>query len=242
MSEQLADFKSFQNEAIAIEFAEVLNTAGVYCKISKTPRFLDTQNWGGSSTPDYLIRLLPEDFTKANKLLEQHFDASVNEIDKDYYLFSFSKDELLDILYKPDEWGPFDIQLAKKLLLDKGIKITEEDLEKLKRERKSVLEKPEAASAFLYIISWFFLLISILYLIRKGFRQEDFIVLLFPISSFLIGRHFFRDKKIMPDGEAVFNYHEKDRKAGKVIMQVALIVAFLCVTKFILSGFIFSEE
>jgi hypothetical protein len=34
-------------------------------------------------------------------------------VDKDYYLFAFSDSELIELIRKQDEWGSFDIELAK---------------------------------------------------------------------------------------------------------------------------------
>ncbi|MEI9912162.1 MAG: hypothetical protein WDO71_22415 [Bacteroidota bacterium] len=60
----------------------------------------------------------------------------------DYYLFSFSDDELMDVLRKPDEWNEFDLYWAKKILHIRGVEIKPEDLEKAKQERLDELKQP----------------------------------------------------------------------------------------------------
>jgi hypothetical protein len=51
----------------------------------------------------FSIYIHEDDFKKANVILEKQAEKIINNIDKDYYLFSFTNDELYDILFKKDE-------------------------------------------------------------------------------------------------------------------------------------------
>ena len=54
-------------------------------------------------------------FQRGHKALEDYYQTQLENVDKDYYLLSFSNDAMKEDL-KPDEWEHFDFQLAQKLL------------------------------------------------------------------------------------------------------------------------------
>ena len=93
------------------------------------------------------------DFKKANVILEKQAEKIINNIDKDYYLFSFTNDELYDILFKKDEWSQIDFRLAKQILTDRGETINQQILDQLERNRMNeiVSEKQIASSMLIYI-------------------------------------------------------------------------------------------
>jgi hypothetical protein len=63
--------------------------------------------------------------------------------DPDYYLLSFSDDELLDLVRNPDEWGPLDYVLAKQILASHGKPISPEQEVGFQAERIRTLAQPE---------------------------------------------------------------------------------------------------
>lgn len=67
----------------------------------------------------------------------------INEIDKDYYLFEFTNEELYEILLKSDEWSAFDYTLTQKILSERGKPVDSGLLHSLKKERLKELAKPE---------------------------------------------------------------------------------------------------
>lgn len=69
---------------------------------------------GTDSAPKVLIKLLPEDFEKANQLLNIEAEKEINGVEKDYYLFAFENNELFEVVSEQDSWSEFDVQLAKK--------------------------------------------------------------------------------------------------------------------------------
>lgn len=234
MTGQLETFHLFQDEAIALEFAEVLTNSGILCRIASNPRMLDAQLIGVDSTPDYALKIRLEDFVVANNILDSFFEKQIGSVEKDYFIFSFTDEELNDILKKPDEWGYFNYQLAKKILTGKGQNVSEKVLGEMREERKKDLSATEPSSIFLYVIAWFLIISDLFFLISRGFRQEDFITVFLPIFSFFIGKHINGYKKIMPDGESVYGYHEEDRKRGKFIKQIAFVVILISSVKLIL--------
>lgn len=121
----------------------------------------------------------------------------LDKIDKKYYLFSFTNDELYEILIKSDEWNPFDYKLAQKLLINRGEKVDAEMLDSLKKERLKVLAKPEQ-------------------------NQNSWIVAGYLFSflgggvGIIIGYSLWSSKKTLPNGERIYSYKSVDRKHGKI--------------------------
>lgn len=233
MVEKFEAFHLFQDEAIALEFAQLLNNAGIQCIIASNPRMLDHQFVGVDSAPDYALKVRPEDFSAANTILNSFFEKQIDSVDKEYFIFSFTNEELNDVLKKPDEWGYLNFQLAKKILGEREQSVSIETLEKMKAERKITLSATESPGLFLYIVAYFLIISGLLFIISRNLRPEGFLTVFLSIFSFLIGRHINRHKKIMPDGQFVYGYHEKDRAQGKFITLLAFVVVLLSSVKFL---------
>ena len=225
MSEQLVTFHEFSDPYIAGEFAEQLSSDGIDFLVENPPGLLDNTFIGTSSNPVIIIKLRPDDFSRANKVLEEYYKKQVDLVGQDYYLFDFKDEELYEILARPDEWGLFDYQLAQKIFNGRGKTIANNTLLKLNAERKTVLAVPASSGISFYIIGYFFIAYGI-YSSVFPFTNINLFPFLFltPFFSIVIGHFLFKSKKTLPDGERVFTYRKEDRKRGMIMMYVGLIV------------------
>ncbi|NHN26843.1 hypothetical protein FIA58_014250 [Flavobacterium jejuense] len=139
---------------------------------------------------------------------------------EDYYLFSFSDKELIEIIHKKDEWNELDYLLAISLLENRGIEITEEAIEKAKNKRVSQLRKPEKSDSFWIVIGYVFAMLG-------------------GLLGFIIGYVLLTQKKTLPNGERVFEYTASDRKHGKNILYVG---TFFFIYYLIYFLFFFNED
>lgn len=224
-------YRYFQDEAIAFEVCDILTTAGIKSKVEKTPQILDSQIIGTSSEPEFVLKLFPEDFSKANKILEGYFEKTLTDVEEDYYLFSFTNDELNEILQKPDEWGFFDYQLAKKILSERGCPASDIQLEKMKKDRILELEKPAKTGKTLFLIAYLFILSGLMYLASPRFIIDS-IAFLQTVVSVIIGQYIYKNKNVLPDGKIVFSFEEKSRKHAELLRTVAVVVLVACVLKY----------
>jgi hypothetical protein len=159
----------------------------------------------------FSIYIHEDDFKKANIILEKQAEKIINNIDKDYYLFSFTNDELYDVLFKKDEWSQIDFQLAKQILTDRGETISQQILDQIERKRMNEIasEKQTASPMLIYI----------------GFITAalgGFIGVMISLS--------LTSKKVLPNGKKTYNYCDRNVKEGKMMMNVAIffiIVYFL---------------
>ncbi|MBP7555153.1 MAG: hypothetical protein KA821_02735 [Chitinophagaceae bacterium] len=209
MENQFEAFMNFNDEELTVFVAEKLKENNIEFVVEKSKALLDAGFVDTSIEQRIHIKLKPQDFKKANQVLEDYYKAQLNNIDPDYYLLSFSDEELNDVIARPDEWGHFDYQLALKLLKERGHEIEEDRLAKLKEERIKDLAQPEKAGGWLLFFGYCFIPFGV-------------------IVGFLIGRHLFYSKKILPNGQLVFSYRERDRKHGNTIMIIAGTIFLLC--------------
>ena len=157
---------------------------------------------------DYVIKIKSEDFDKVNGLLKDDENEEVNIVNKDYYLFGFSNDELMEVIAKEDEWSAFDVVLARKLLKERGQFISDETIDTIHKKRIEELKKPEASQSSWIIIGYMFALLG-------------------GILGIFIGWHLFTYKKTLPNGERIYDYNDNDRKQGKRIFYLSIIVFVL---------------
>lgn len=145
------------------------------------------------------------DFERVHKLKEAQADAAVDLTDKTHYLYKFSTGELYEVLEKRDEWNSYDYAFAKKLLEAKGENISPEFLVSVQEKRNKDLDNPEESSRFQ---------------IGLGYISA----FLGGLLGILIGWYLWKSKKTATNGDKIFAYSENDRKHGKYIATIGILV------------------
>ncbi|WPO79857.1 hypothetical protein [Flavobacterium sp. KACC 22761] len=205
MTENFIAFKNFQTRIQAKEVEILLNNNNIKTVLADNIAPVDITFSGSTLQNQYEIKIDPADFAKAQEILEKDTENLLNQVDKDYYLLSFSDEELYDVLLKSDEWNVFDYKLAQKLLTERGKNIDSEMLASLKKERLQTLAKPEEPQK-----SW----------ITAGYIFS----LLGGFLGIIIGYLLWTSKKTLPNGERIYSYNENDRKHGKTIFILGTII------------------
>jgi len=143
---ELLTFQKFNDISLANKIADKLEQAGISCVIQDQSKFFDVSFAYNKVEPHILLKLHSEDFEKASHILDDYYSLQAVTIEKDYYRFYFTDAELMEIIEKPDEWGRFDYQLAKKILAERGRAIQPGMEEMLKEKRIHELAVPERVS------------------------------------------------------------------------------------------------
>jgi len=206
MTENFTAFRNFPSLNQAQELETLLNKNNIQTVVGNNIPPVDTTFSGSNLQHQYEIKIDPSDFAKAELLLEEFAENTMNDIDKDYYLFSFTNEELYDILIKADEWNAFDYKLAQKILIERGKVIDVDMLNSLKKERLKILAQPEENQK-----SW--IIAGYLLAFVGGFL------------AILIGYSLWTAKKTLPNGERIYSYKPADRKHGKTIFYIGFIAA-----------------
>ena len=216
MNKKFAEFQRFNSEAELEKCVKILIENNIEYLIEDVSINLDPVLSSNKLGIEFLLKIDQVNFEKANNILDELYSFEIDEIESDYYLFSFSDDELLDVIIKSDEWNKFDVQLAQKILKEKGKGLSVIEIEQIQRERILDLSKPEKKQS-----DWIFI----------GYISS----LLGGFLGIFIGWHLLTFKKTLPNGDRIYNYSNEDRKHGNQI----LIIGFLSIIVWIIIRIVF---
>ncbi|MEZ0183834.1 hypothetical protein AB9T89_16440 [Flavobacterium oncorhynchi] len=205
MIENFIAFRSFPTLIQAKELETLLSKNDIKTFLTDNLPPIDITFSGSTLQNQYEVKIDFSNFEKAEKILEKETENFLDTIDQDYYLLSFTNEELYEILLNSDEWNVFDYKLAQKLLTERGKTIDSEMLNSLKKERLKILAKPEENQKPWIIAGYIFSLLG------GGI-------------GIVIGYSLWKSKKTLPNGERVYSYSEQDRKSGKRIFMISIII------------------
>jgi len=205
MSDIFLTFEKFNDPELAATIASQLDMHGISSRIVNEAPVFDPTFANNNFEPTIQLKLRPHDFSKARIALDQHYQEQLADIEPDYYLFSFSDAELLDLVKNADEWGPLDYALAKHLLAEHGSPVSPEQEASFQQERIKILTKPESSQ-----LRW----------IIAGYIAAFFFG---GLAGIILGYILGYLKKTLPDGHQVYVYSSSTRKHGKRIMVISVI-------------------
>ncbi|MDP9081948.1 MAG: hypothetical protein M3O71_31425 [Bacteroidota bacterium] len=209
MDPEFITYQKFNDLALANELAELLAAHKVKYSLEEEAQSFNP-SFSYTDIKEYLVKVMPEDFEQVNGLVKQNASENIGEVESDYYLLSFTNDELMDVVTKADEWNPFDVQLARRLLAEKGNVISDTDIAAIEEKRVEELKVVEPPQTW-----WIF--VGYVFAAAAG------------VLGFFIGWHLWTYKKTLPNGEMSYMYAENDRKQGRIIFYlsfVGLAIAF----------------
>lgn len=205
MQPELITYRKFNDIALANALAEQLTEHDITYIIEEQSSTFDPGfRLNDELSTDYAVKISPDDFARVNALLIEDESKMTDEVDADYYLLSFTDDELTDVIAKADEWSTFDVVLAQKLLAERGVTISDHKIEELHEQRIEELKKPDEPQTFWIILGYILILFA-------------------GVLGIFIGWHTAYHKKTLPNGEKVFSYSENDRKHGRIIFRLSVV-------------------
>jgi hypothetical protein len=215
MSNNYITYKRFNDISIAQSFAEKLTESGIENEIEDHTKLSDI-NFARTHFGSHIdLKIDANNFIKADKILEAFYQKEIDNVPEDYYLHTFTDEELRDIIMKPDEWGHFDYLLAQKILTAKGKGMSMEEIKLIKFRRDTELAEPESTNYTWIILGY---LISIVW---------SFFSVLGGFTGFFVGWAFAFSKKTLPDGQMVYRYSEEQRKQGMFLMIFSPTLVFV---------------
>ncbi len=199
-----APFRTFRTVEEAHAFASELELLGFSPTLEDSRNYISSAFVGAS--PEYFSVKLPgQDFLRAERALEQDAERRIADIGADHYLFSFSTEELMDVLRKADEWNALDRALARKLLAERGHPVEEASIPHLEQARLNELAEPMGPQTRRVVIGY----------------------VLATLGGFLgifLGQHLNTAKKTLPNGARVYVYNAEDRSHGKWIFFIGTVM------------------
>jgi hypothetical protein len=197
-------FQKFNDPALAEAIAEQLHAKGINSIVEKEDAMLDSTFIGNGLNSTIHLKITSSDFEKANDVLDKFYQQQIGTMDPDYYLFSFTDEELLEIMRKPDEWGQLDYALARHLLAERGRELSSHQLEQFQQQRITDLAKPETTHPV-------HILMGYLAAVFGGF------------FGFIFGYVLLTLMKTLPNGQRVYVYPLPERRHGKRILIISAI-------------------
>ncbi len=184
---------------------------------------------GSDPSNKIILKIRQQDFSLVNLLVQRNDEEAIKSVSPDHYLFSFSDDELKEILEKADEWSSFDVSLAKRILKERGQMIPEQEIALKQQKRKLEMARPENAPLSLILTGFLFSLGGaalgyFLFLVIPGWFGNVFAVTLAGIGP-AIGYAITWFKKMLPDGTKMYKYEDSDRKKGFAIFITGSVLA-----------------
>jgi hypothetical protein len=216
---EIVTFAKYKTEEDSLELIGLLESNDIEYFVENISSHVDVTFAGGPSLEDKIaIKLNSTDFEKVDSLLSQMASNNINSIDKDHYLFSFSNEELFEVIEKYDEWSKVDYILAQQILKERGQLNSEEDILKLKNKRITELRQPEKAQK-----GW--LIFGLLSALCGG------------LLGVFIGFHHYKFKKTIATGERVYAYDNSTRQAGLNIYIIGIVSTIIWLIIWLLQYF-----
>jgi len=206
MEPEFITFNTFNDIVLATNLGEQLDKHHIeyYIEEEVLP-FNGSSVFNNGAPKKIVVKIKPHDFEKANSLLAEDETVNVDGVEKDYYLFDFTDEELMDLIHKADEWSAFDNVLARKILAERGKPISDETISAIKEKRIEELKVTDEPQTFWIVFGYI-------------------VAFLGGVLGIFIGWHLSTFKKTLPDGERVYDYNESDRRHGKRILYISVVV------------------
>ena len=203
-------FQSFFTEDEAASVIEPLKENGIDYQLERSKELLDRAFIGDNLEKKVFLKIKSSDFSKANEILNARILQNITALEKDYYLFSFTNEELNEILRRPDEWSRQDFLIARKILGERGQYINEEMIKDLRSKRINELSREESEPTLTIIAGYI-------------------LALLFSLVGLFFGLAFLTAKKNIPNGKKIFTYSRNTRKHGRNIVILSAVSLLLLV-------------
>lgn len=208
MSDNFTTIRKFSNPHDANVFVDILKKSGINYMVKDISPSFDITFTNSEVGKEIHIQVKSSNFEKVEKILEQEYQISEDEIPKNHYLLEFTDDELYEVIEKSDEWSQLDFNISKMLLKKRGRKIDEQTLKNFKKARIYELSLPDESQQGWIIAGYIFAVLG-------GFL------------GIFIGYHLYTFKKTLPDGSKYYGHNQNDRLNGQYILILSIFFTTL---------------
>jgi hypothetical protein len=204
MQEEFLPIRNFSQEDHFIDLLDLLESHHIPYQTEVYRQRIDPISMV-TLPPEFIVKVQSGHFSEVYVLLDKQAARAVVQADEDHYLFEFKDEELFDILASPDEWSAYDYQLARRILSERGIDIDAKLLNLLKKSRMEVLAQPEQKQTTYLGVAYLFSFLG-------------------GIIGIVIGWNLVTARKTLPNGQQIYAYRESDRRHGRRIMALGVIM------------------
>ncbi len=203
-------YQRFSDPAAATELADRLRSGGIAAVIKGNNGSAGSPFVQSEMMQQFHVCIKQNDFVAADALLMKDAENELDGIAEDHYLYSFTEEELMAILERPDEWSALDRRLAQKILKERGAKVSGTEIAEMRTHRAEELSRPEDAKTIWIIIGYAFACLG-------------------GVIGIIIGGSLAISKKTLPNGEQIFAWSEEDRMHGRIMVYIGSALVLLAV-------------
>ena len=196
MEENFVTYRKFIFKDDALDLIEILKENNIDYVLDDNSSRLDSSFGNDDNTKQFVLKIEKENFERVEELEEKSISKSLDNVDKNYYLFESSDEDLIEIVLKKEEWSKFDYLLAQKILKERGKEINQDLIKAINKRRVEDLKTEEASPKWLIFIGYLFSILG-------GF------------IGIFIGLYLMNYKKTLPNGETIYGFGKEDRNSGK---------------------------
>jgi hypothetical protein len=198
MDEKYLTFRKFNSILEVEEILDILKQNEISFELEDNSQITPSIIVGETSAADFRLKLKAADFEKGDRIINSFVENSIGTIEDDYYLLSFSDDELLEVINKRDEWSHYDYNVAKIELKKRGLEINEKLENAIRQTRLNELKHKEKGSVIWIVFGYLSAFLG-------------------GLLGIVIGFNFWKSKLTLPTGERVPVYNEETRTNGMYI-------------------------
>lgn len=204
MKENLSTYRKFIYKEDALDLIKILEENRIDYVLEDNSLRVDASFGKNDNNSEFLLKIDNKDFQEVEKIEEDLIKISLNNVSKNYYLFEYSDEELMEIILKKEEWSKFDYLLSQKILKERGKEINQDLVKVINKKRIEDLSHHEASPNWLIYLGYFFAIIG-------GF------------FGVFIGLYIMKMKKTLPNGQTMYIYNDEDRKRGESVLISSII-------------------
>jgi hypothetical protein len=211
----MVKYETFSNIYDLKELTDSLDKNEIAYKIEDHPIIMTSTLSLGDNFKEFTLYLDQQDFENAKNLHFSLIDLQIQNLDKSYYLFDYSSDELRNVLRYPDEWNKFDYRVAQYILSKRGEGVEQAKIEEIEQERIKINSHPEKDPIYWIVLGY-----------SVAFAGG--------LLGLIIGIHLRTHRKTLLNGERVHGYTYSAQQHGTIILCISIIVFVITMVNFVL--------
>ncbi len=204
-------YKHIELDSDLEEIISLFKSNEIYYEVSSAGSIVDETIIGSRMFAKYTLKILPDDFKKANKLISESLESKELRIEDFKYLEDLDNNELLGIVENPGEWSIEAEIVARKILAKRGVQIDEQEIKNKREIKRLEFEKGKSVSTMIQLLY--------LVLIILGFYRSIILI----IAGIGMGYYYSYGTRINEEGKKFYVYDEKARVNGKIILYIGVI-------------------
>lgn len=213
----VSTFETYQTYASVEQAKEVitlLKKARIPYSLEKPILQIDPLITGSIMLPAAVLRIPGTCFTQVNEMLEAKATAEMEtgNDDNTYYLYEYSDKELLEVVANIDEWHMNDVILAKVILKNRGISLSENEINTLRAKHLTEIRKPKKGKHV-----WMLITLIACFIAAYLFT---FVILVFSLGW---GYYYWQDTTVDPEGKKFKTFDQETRNIGIAMMATSVL-------------------